>query len=481
MPRVVDVMLLIATCSAGEIAHGQVAGPLRNPRPQNDPRSMRASARMPAPALPGLGLVEIPLAGVVVGKLIQQFQDAASRLLFEGENRGNALLVTLGNQMRVATQNADVLLKDQQNTLFDNLGVSSQTFFTTLNQILLAANGPIDRAVSVLEVANLDLIELTNRLPLTEKTYIYINKVTGLTQPYGPSGYVVNAQGLGFGQDMPNRRYRLRVRIANKEVPASQITRTPPFSLSIALDHALMESFFADAAIKTVPLSIEAAVLATNTCYVFFSCTDSIGSTWNLKVVLLPRFPGELKGSEVMTRQALDGVTKVTSVDVTTSGCKSDRPCDWTRTIALASNERVVGVRYACSGQCGWSYNMRHGGYGPDYDILEGGTKVVVYRHVDGEGSTTVTHYVDYQTLKTTEAELEIAPLKLQFGAVTRLRLSPGNTACAYRLSASLVTHQDVYFDNSMTQSPDGLLVRVGTGQGPAGTPCAPTFKLNVP
>lgn len=330
-------------------------------------------------------------------------------------------------------------------------------------------------------MANLNLIELTNRLPLTEKVDFYINKVAGLTQPHQSDDFQIEAWGLGFGQDDPKRKYTLTVQVAGKEVPVVQFSRTPPYQLSVRVPFSLLEPHFSDDAIKFVPISITATVSKTVGCKVFFECNETSSSKWELKMTLLPRQPAEVSGAEVVARTALDGVTKTTSVDVRTEGCKPKKPCDWQRTIALAQNERALAVRYACAGQCGWSYNLRKGGYDPDYDILEGGTKVVVYRHVDGKSSTTVTHYVDYQTLKTSHLDKPIAAIKAGFGQAFMIKLSPENTACVYRLSVKMATGQSTYIDNSMTQSPDGLVVRVGTGQGPPGASCTPSFKLNIP
>lgn len=71
---------------------------------------------------------EIALTGLTAKQIISKFESAASRLLQEGENRGNALMVQMGNQLRVATQNASIALAAQQNTTFENLGKTEQSF-----------------------------------------------------------------------------------------------------------------------------------------------------------------------------------------------------------------------------------------------------------------------------------------------------------------------------------------------------------------
>ena len=426
-------------------------------------------------------VVEIALQGVVASKLIGQFEDAASRLLYEGENHGNALIVSLGNQLRIASLNAELVLSKQQNTLYENLGNNQQAFFTQLNAIIRAAQGSVDRAVSVLEVANLNLIELTNRLPLTDKTYTYMNSAKGMTQPFQETDYQFSFTGLGFGQDDEDRQYRITASLDGQELPATAINRTPPYDLTLQVSPDVLRSKFDDKKVRVIPLTITLTATLREPCWLVLKCTEEKSASWPLKVTLLPRLPGEIEGTEIIKGEALDGVVKTTSVTVTTSGCKSDRPCDWSREVPVAENQRIVGVRYSCTGQCGWSYALRKGGYDPDFDILDGGRKAVVYRHVDGENSTTVTYYVDYQTLKPTVTEKTIAPQRIAFNKPVTIKLSPENSACVYRLNAKLVTGQDIFIDNGMSESADGLFVRLSAGTGPAGVACSPTFQLNMP
>lgn len=430
-----------------------------------------------------LPVVGVLLAGRAVKDIISDFQNAASQLLFQGENRGNALLSSLGNQLSVETQNANIVFKDQQKLLFGNLDKSSQDFFTQLNNVIKTPESSIDRAVSILEVLNLNLIDLTNRLPLTKKTYAYINNVKGITQIHQDGDYQIEADGLGFGQDQENAKYKIEVKVGNYLVPVASISRTPPYKLIANINHQVLEEYFSDGVIKSIPLTIRVQAVITNKCNLFFNCTENVSNTWNMKMVLMPRYPGTVTGVELLTSESLDGITKTKSVDVTTQGCKTDQPCDWQREIPFAANERVIGVRYSCVGQCGWSYKSRPSmpgdQYAPDYDILEGGTKVRVYRHVDGGSSTTVTYYVDYQTLKANAVERKLNSVKVQFGKAITINLSNDNTSCYYRLTGRLVTGQEIYIDNSMTESPNKILTRVGVGKGPL--TCSPSFVLNMP
>lgn len=426
-------------------------------------------------------IAEVALSGVVVGKLIDQFEETATRIIQTGENSGNALVVSAGNQVHVSIRNAGIMLSDQRDKTFDQLDNGQREFFTQLNTMVRSASGPIDRAVTVLETANLNLIELTNRLPLTHKTYAYMNSAKGLTQPFFGSDFQFSFTGLGFGQDTTGNEYRVSVSVDGKQLDDQDVVRVPPYTLNVRVPAAMLNGAFDDHKVKTAELVVTVNASLSDRCWVLFNCRHTQTSSWPLKVTLLPKKPGKLQGVEIIRGQAPDGTIQTTSVSVTTSGCRTHTPCDWSREVNLADDQRAVGVRYACSGQCGWSYALRKGGYAADFDILEGGRKVVVYRHLDGADSTTVTYYVDYQTLKPVVIERSIQPVDLAFGKLNAVALSADNAACAYRFNGKLVTGQEFYLDNGMSQTPDGLLQRISTGMGPNGAACVPVFALNVP
>lgn len=425
-------------------------------------------------------LAGIALTGPVNG-IIDKFQEAAGKLLRDGENTGNALMSTMGNNLQVATINAKLAFVDGQNRTFDNLDNTSQSFFTQLNSLLASAREPLDRAVSVAEIANLNLMELTNRLPLTEKSYSYINKINGLMQVHSESGYLLDIVGLGFGQDLDYAKYKWTLVVGNDTLPSSALAKVPPFQLAAKIDNKVLEKYFKDSTYSFVPLTIIGEITVNTTSAFIFKGTRQVNPTWALKLTLLPRFPGKLTVVEILKNEVLDGNTKTRSIDGATSGCSSNNPCTWTREIRLASNERVVNARMSCVGQCGWSYAWRPGHGDPDFDVLEGGTAVKFYRLSTSGNPVNITNYVDYQTLKEVRTERIGKTIDLQFNKLFTINLNEDNRSCSYRLVAKLVTGQEIFLDNSMTESADKLLTRKGDGVGPAGLACSPSFILNTP
>jgi hypothetical protein len=466
-----------------------------------------------------IGLVAIPLAGFLVKDLISKFQEVAHRMMFEAQNTGDALLTKFGNELEVATKNLDYVLSKQQATLFDNLSVQQQGAFIELNNLINALNNATDHASTIAELTNLDLIEFTNRLKLiTNKIDFYISSINGQTFVFQDSDYRLMFTGIGFGFDDSTHTYRVRVTIGGQVIPDTSITRPSTHQLQVNIPNTLVKAFFKDTKIEYVPVSFETNIMTKS------------GSSWktdtynvNFNLTLLPILAGEIKITEPVREQILDGKTKTYDIVVTTSGCKSDHPCDWDREHSVAQNERIIGVRYDCSGQCDWSYSLRMreanakaaqvrpgceaaagpkpGGFAkiiwetlvnncvngqtqgmnylPDYDILDGSTKAHVYRHVDGENSTTVIYHVDYQTLVDKVSYKVRDPMHIPFSQQFDINFDPGNAPCEFEITGKAVTGQKININNSTAGNSGSLLRALGIGK--FGDHCRGTFILQTP
>lgn len=424
----------------------------------------------------GAGLGPVSLAGLPVSSIVDKFHQAASQLLFEGEGRGDALMQMAGNQLEVLAQNANIAMTGQQNTLFEHLDVFERSFFTQMNGILKSALESTNKVISILQDANLNLMELTNSLPFTTKRYNYINKIEGLVQIHSDGNYKIKISGLGFGQDLDNVKYAPSIKIDGKTLTGDHLDRVPNFDMYITIPHDLLEPYFKKNSMQSVPLEVDMNTAVATKRALFFPAHDSVHSQWKLKIVLMPLVAGYIIGDELLTGQSLDGNTLTTSVTVQTP----DGDAHWDREIKVASNQRIIAVRHVCaSGMCRWDYRGRTVGEGADFDILDNGTTAHVYRFT--QGPATVIHYADYQTLVTHQDLKPIDTIWLQFGKPIVLKLSAQNKDCAYRLHGKLVTGQEIAIDNSMNESPDKLLTRVGVGTAPEGVACQPTFILSIP
>jgi hypothetical protein len=242
-------------------------------------------------------------------------------------------------------------------------------------------NQASDKAVSIAEAANLDLIEFTNRLPLTEKVDFYLSSVRGLTQSYADADYQLELRGLGFGFAPAGRQYSVKITLGDAELPATQVQALAANETRVKIPHTSFEPFFKDDKVQIVKAKVALTVTKETRFLLIFPNHETNQYSAELSLVLLPRLPGTVTGKEPLRTMVLDPTIHTTSVVHHTQNCHPRQPCDWTQEVDLAADEYAVNVRYGCSGQCGWDYAKRHGGNGIDFDIVNDGHKIVVYRH----------------------------------------------------------------------------------------------------
>jgi hypothetical protein len=410
------------------------------------------------------GVATVATSGVVAKKLLNQFEDASNRLLQNAGQQGDILASKLGDELRVATQNASIALASQQNKLFEQLKPDEQQLFIAMNSMIEVANKATGRATTLAEVANLNLIEFTNRVPFTRKVNFYLSSIDGLTQPYSHTPYDLHLRGLGVGIAPGDRKYSIHVSVGGKELPPNAIRAISATDSDIEIPNEFLEPLFQENKAAQVSLVLRSEV--TTDEKIMLIIPHTVTKTYEVPVllILLPKSPGSLKGTEPLISQVLDTTVHTTSITHHTVGCHTDHPCDWNQTLDLALDEFAFNVRYSCAGQCPWDYKYRpHAAgheYEPDFDILNDGHKVVVYRHNDGEHDTTVTHYVDFHKLIPLVQPHNLGPYKLKYGEPLIIDLDPANSDCAYQLNGELVTKQTPYIDSAMAESAEHLLVK---------------------
>ena len=434
----------------------------------------------PAEAQVG-GVATVATAGVVGSKLIGQFEDTANRLLQNAGQQGDIFASKMGDEMRVATENLRLALGDEQDKVFEQISPPLQEAFLSMNKMIDAVNSASGKAVSISEVANLDLIEFTNRLPFTRKVDFYVSSVRGLTQSYADTDYQLDIRGLGFGFSPSDRKYSVKVTFGNTAIPAAQISAVAANDTMVTLPHSLLEPMFSSDKTQIVKAAIDVTVVKDSRFLFIFPDHETNHYSIELSVALLPKFPGTLTGTEPLKKMVIDPAIHTTS-DVHSypaGACHTDSPCKWSKEIDLAQDEYATGVRYDCTGQCGWDYNLRHGGYSVDFDILNDGHKVMIYRHNDGDHATTVTHYVDYRKMVPQFAQQGIGPTPIAFNKPFSIDLDPQDGDCAFAVTAQLVTRQAPYLDSGMGESADHLLVKQSVAR--MGDHCRVTMILNQP
>lgn len=485
----------------------------------------RLPLSVPQPPPTQEAIVAIPLAGFTIGKLLEKFEEVATRLLQRGESTGNALIAKAGDEIHVATQNLGILLDDQREKLFDDLAVEQRGIFIELNKIIEGVSSLGTTVTNVEELAALDLQDLLNRIPLIESKDFYVRSIGGLTMNYNSGGRTVTLRGLGFGFDDSNRKYEVSISVAGKDVPLTSFVRPDTFTLQFTVPNDSLESLFQEEAVAHAPVLFKTKISKKGS-----------GADWtkveygiNFNLLLLPKKAGWVTLTEMVKTEAVPaGETKTKTAAREFSSCKPDHPCDWNERVCVNDNERIVGVRYDCGGsQCGFCYSLRGRErkaameklkpvceseinetikslsgpikkavennkaqfieacaanktkgmeYFPDYDLEEGGRCARVYRHCDGEKSTTPIYYIDYRELKAGYEPKTQGPFLISYGKELIVELDPRNKDCSFVVSGKVtVTNQDINLDSATAIGATPFRLK---GAPKVGDHCRATFEL---
>lgn len=427
--------------------------------------------------------ISIAGGGIVASKLIDQAESRANQVVDRGAQHGDALLSKIGNEMRVATRNLDIAIGDQRDKALKDLSPSFQTIADEFNGLIEAANKASDKAASIAEVANLNLIEFTNRLAfITKKVDFWISSINGLTQIHGEGDYKFVVRGIGFGFAPDDEVRSLKVSVNGKDLPSVAITPKSGSDTEVVIGNDILSGLFKDDALVQIPVSLTGEITKPRRCWHCFITggEEKKSYTVTLKLVLLPRSAATVTGFETVTNKVLGEQEFTTTIPHQTSGCSTKRPCPWNKQLSLAADEVATKVEHSHAGEgCPFSYAQRVGGYGADYDITDGGTKVVVYRVADGEKPCSTTHTVTYRKRFAKDEDKALGPLKISFGQPFSLLLDGANGNCNYRLDAKLATKQVLHMDSGMAASTDGMLRRVSSTK--EGSRCRVTLLLSPP
>ena len=421
--------------------------------------------------------------GIVASKLIDQLESTANQIVDRGAQHGDALLSKIGNEMRVATRNLEIAIGDQRDKTLKDLSPSFQTITDEMNGLIEAANNAPNRATTIAEVANLNLLEFTNRLPfLTKKVDFWVSSIVGLSQVHGSGDYKLTVRGIGFGFAPNNEVRSLKVSINGKDLPAGTITPRNGSETQVVVGNDVLEGLFKDDALAQIPMILTSEITKPRECWYCFLFGGDETKTYSvpLKLVLLPKVAGVVTGFETVTKKVQGDQEFKTTIPHQTSGCSTERPCPWNKQISLANDEVAIRVEHSHSGEgCPFSYAQRTGGDGADYDITDDGRKVVVYRFADGEKPCSTTHTVTYKKVVPKNEDKALGPVQISFGRPFSLLMDEANESCNYRLEAKLSTRQVVHIDAGMNVSADGLLRRIGSAK--EGSRCRVTMLMSPP
>ncbi|MDJ1503541.1 hypothetical protein [Xanthocytophaga agilis] len=423
----------------------------------------------------------IAFAGKTIKDIINEFENTGNRLMQNAQTAGNGVASKFGNEILVATQNLNYYFGQNIDKTFINLKIEEQNIFVEVNKLIDQFNNLNQTISTVSEMTNLDLIEFTNRINLlTKKVDYYISSINGTTVINSDATYLLSITGLGFGLTDSRQKYNTTVYINGNLLPATAIDLTQRRQIRLHIPNVQVKPFFKDNRIVYIPIKIISEITKPSGWFGTSSNTSKYETKFNL--VLMPTIAGEINISEVISQRVLDNTTLTQSISRSFQGCKTKQPCEMVESWSCNENQKIIGVRYACDGQCGWAYKKRASTpgdqYAPDYDILNDGKSVTVYRHLDGENQTTITYYVDYKNYKKDFQTIKNSTIKLKYGEPFDILLNANNSDCNYSIIGKLTTGQTInYNNNTISNSPYLKLL----GVGKTGDICKASFNLIAP
>jgi hypothetical protein len=428
-----------------------------------------------------LSIPTVAFAGKTVKDVINEFENSGNRLMQNAQTAGNNVASKFGNEILVATQNLNYYFGQNIDKTFNGLKIEEQNLFVEMNKIIDQFNNLNQTISTVSELTNLDLIEFTNRINLlTKKVDYYISSINGTTVINSDASYLLSITGLGFGLTDSRQKYSTTVYINNNLLPGTAIDLTQRRQMRLNIPNVQVKPLFKDNQIVYIPIKIISEITKSSGFLGMSTKTKKYETKLNL--VLMPTIAGEISVTEVATQKVLDNPTLTQSISRSFQGCKTDQPCEMVESWSCNVNQKIIGVRYHCDGQCGWAYKKRASTpgdqYAPDFDILNDGTSVTVYRHLDGGSPTTVTYYVDYKNYKNDYQTIKNSTVKLKYGEPFDITLGNTNADCNYSIIGKLTTGQTInYNNNTISNSPYLKLL----GVGKTGDVCKASFKLIAP
>ncbi|MBS1917905.1 MAG: hypothetical protein JST87_16670 [Bacteroidetes bacterium] len=422
----------------------------------------------------------VKLEGRMVYDILHDFENSGKRLLQNAQTSGNIIATKTGNEILLVSQNINHYFEGKTDKGFDILKSGEQNLFTAINKIIDQFNNHEKAVAKVSELTSLDLTDFTDKInSLPQKPGYAINFVSGttLTNSDEPP-YTVSVTGYGFMQADSRKKFTTSVYINDTiQLSSTDVDITRNKQMLITVPDSLIKPFFKDNQIVYIPVKIISRIVTPGG--VFDMNNKGVNYETKFNLVLMPVIAGEIKITETITHNVLDDKIFSQIISRTFKDCMDKKSCDMVESWHCRSNQKIVGVRYQCGGQCNLSYKKRPSTPGdenaPDFDILNDGKMATVYRHLEVENPTTIFYYIDYKNYKDDSVTLPNSTIKLKYGEQFDVWLNAENTDCNYSITGKLNTGQVIDYNNNTILGSAHLKFLDATKSG---NRCKITFRL---
>lgn len=268
-------------------------------------------------------VVTVPLIGRKVKNILDDFEKTSSRLIREGQEAGNALITSGGNELHVASQNLVYYFDKNRRQIFDDLSPREQNLFSSLNEIITETNNMSGKAYELTELVNLDLMVLTQKIKILDRSsQYYISSIIGNTFLYKNSDYTIKITGIGFGLNNSDYSYTSEVYIGTTKLEDKNLDLTIRRGMIIKVPNNLIINRFKKDSIVTIPVTVKTRIKKKGIIK-----DDTSEYKTSFDVILMPIVAATVTVTEQILETTEAPLLRNESVTYKKGECSTDKPC----------------------------------------------------------------------------------------------------------------------------------------------------------
>jgi hypothetical protein len=422
-------------------------------------------------------VVKSTLAGKVVNDIFSGVDQTITNAINQAQNAGNGLIMHTANQASILEQDAFLLLADQRQKTFEQLGDAEQKLLIEMQQWRLAVDKAVSAAYDIVDTINLDTSFQLANLPFTHVPDFFVQSIHGvsfLKQPAADYKVTLSALNLGIRAD---RKSEISVLLDNQPVTIITPDQNALNRAVITLPNGALAPYFQQDHLRTVPLIIRITMTRTGWLQniLYHAKTYEIPVTLTLypelaaTIALEVHFPhydwvpiGQVPGAESAMTEDKDGK------------CKGDPACCANGTVELKvrngltsppgpGDQRIDSCKLDCTTNPSYPF------YRSSTDLFENNSHAVIHFQTwSGPVKMRVLATSVSEYRRRAEDDKVTLPMNIYFDHTTQVA-APGdfNALIAH---VKTFTGKTYDFLPDTQVDPNGLIVKATITAGPAPT-----------
>lgn len=238
-----------------------------------------------------------------IKNILGEFQNTGNRLIGNAQSAGNSVAARFGNELSVAVQNLTYYFGEDLKATLGSLKVEERNLFNLLNNFIDKFNHFDQTLYRISELVNLDLIDLTNRLPLTRKVEYFISSVNGsILINSDDADYKMTITGIGFGLSNGKTKYDTKIYIDSILLSINDLDFTQRRQIIVSIPNNLVKVSFKNKNIAFIPVKIVNEIKKPGG---LFKSKKVVPYETNFKLTLMPVVAGKVTITEILTEKKI--------------------------------------------------------------------------------------------------------------------------------------------------------------------------------